>query len=150
MTREKSLEWATAGPPGVITICGADIGIKWTTYRCVPPPLRRRFAGSSDMEAPRWEATPGGFATNSIWPRAPRNAPVPPVIAKLLPPVALKGAPGGAEPPPNPFVTIVPIGVPSLFRISKVNTATAIRVVSAIAWPGTGAVLRKTFAAERI
>src|SRR5581483_3659067 len=28
LTREKSPEWVTAGPPGVTTICGADIGIK--------------------------------------------------------------------------------------------------------------------------
>jgi hypothetical protein len=76
--------------------------------RCVPPPLRRRFAGSSVMEAPRWAATPDGFAAIPIWPRTPRNAPVPPVITKLLPAVAVKGARGGAEPPANPFVTIVP------------------------------------------
>ena len=132
-----------AGPAGSIAISGLSIGIKWTTYRCIPPPLRRRFAGSSVMEAPRWLATPGGFAAISICPRAPRKAPVPPVIAKLLPPVAVKGAPGGAEPPANPVVTMVPIGVPSLFKISKVNTASPTRTVSAIAWPGVGAVLEK-------
>jgi len=32
----------------------------------------------------------------------------------------------------------------------EVNTASAVRTVSAIAWPGTGAVLRRTFIAERI
>src|SRR5439155_16525604 len=52
VTGEKS-EWNTAGPLAVVTTCGTDIGIKWITHRCVPPPLRRRFAGSSVIEAPR-------------------------------------------------------------------------------------------------
>src|SRR5258708_32242536 len=51
VTREKSLEWVTAGPLAVVTTCGTDIGIKWATHRCVPPPLRRPFAGASVMEA---------------------------------------------------------------------------------------------------
>src|SRR5579872_2612640 len=33
VTGEKSLEWVTAGPPGVIAICGADIGIRWAIQR---------------------------------------------------------------------------------------------------------------------
>src|SRR6266702_2357225 len=45
VTGEKS-EWNTAGPLVIVTICGTDIGIKWATYRCVPPPLLRRSAGS--------------------------------------------------------------------------------------------------------
>src|SRR5579883_97011 len=78
------------------------------------------------------------------------KAPVPPVIAKLFPPVADNGDPGGAAPPANPVATRVPIGVPSLFKISKVNTATATRTVSAIVPPGAGAVLEKKFCAERM
>src|SRR4029077_4402488 len=39
VTREKSPEWVMAGPAGSIAISGLSIGIKWTTYRCVPPPL---------------------------------------------------------------------------------------------------------------
>ncbi len=38
---------------------------------------------------------------------------------------------------------IVPIGVPSLFKISKLISAAAFRTMSAIAWPGVGAVLKK-------
>src|SRR5258708_15374758 len=97
VTREKSLEWVTAGPLAVVKICGTDIGIKWATHRCVPPPLRRRFAGSSVMEADRWTATPGGGATTPNCPRAPRNAPVPPVITEILPPVKVIGDPSGAS-----------------------------------------------------
>jgi hypothetical protein len=37
---------------------------------------------------------------------------------------------------------MVPIGVPSLFRISKVATPIAFRVVSPMAWPGVGAGLK--------
>src|SRR5579862_5057034 len=140
VTREKSLECVTADPLAVAIICGADIGMRWATHRCAPPPLRRRFAGSSVIEADRWTDPPGAGATTPICPRTPRNAPVPPVIAKLLPPVTVKGDPGGASPPGNPSATMVPIGVPSLFRISKVTRATAFRTVSESAWPGLGCV----------
>ena len=33
VTREKSLEWVTAGPLAVVTICGADMGIRWAIQR---------------------------------------------------------------------------------------------------------------------
>src|SRR5947208_16826410 len=79
VTGEKS-EWNTAGPLAVVTICGTNIGIKWTTHCCDPPPFRRRLAGSSVIEEPRNGATPGGLAAVPACPRAPRNAPVPPVI----------------------------------------------------------------------
>src|SRR6266511_1609180 len=59
VTGERSA-WNTAGPLTAVTICGTDIGIKWITHRCVPPPLLRRFAGSSVIEVPRAAATPGG------------------------------------------------------------------------------------------
>src|SRR5437899_702748 len=62
VTGEKS-EWNTAGPLAVVTICGTDIGIKWTTHRCDPPPFLRRFAGSSVIEVARCAATPGGGAS---------------------------------------------------------------------------------------
>src|SRR5207248_2817700 len=57
VTGEKS-EWNTAGPLAVVIICGNDIGIKCATHCWAPPPLRRRFAGSSVIEAPRAAATP--------------------------------------------------------------------------------------------
>src|SRR6202162_3144334 len=59
-TREKALEWVTARPLEVVKMCGADIGIKCSTYCCVPPPLRRRFAGCSVIEAAPSEGPPGG------------------------------------------------------------------------------------------
>src|SRR6266571_2423336 len=62
VTGEKS-EWNTAGPLAVVTICGADIGIKCAIHRCVPPPLTRRFAGSSVIEVLRCAGTPDGGAT---------------------------------------------------------------------------------------
>src|SRR5947207_1902525 len=102
VTGEKS-EWNTAGPLADVTICGTDIGIKWTIHCCDPPPFRRRLAGSSVIEVPRAAATPGGGATAPNCPRAPRNAPVPPVITKLFPPVTAKGDPGGATPPASPL-----------------------------------------------
>ena len=40
---------------------------------------------------------------------------------------------------------MVPIALPSLFKISKVSTTTALRTVSAIARPGAGTVLRKEY-----
>src|SRR5260370_10177762 len=85
VTREKSLEWVTAGPLAVVMICGADIGIKWATHRCVPPPFWRRLAGSSVMEAARWTATPGGFAPTPLCPRTPTNPPGPPATTTLCP-----------------------------------------------------------------
>ena len=48
-----ALEWVMAGPDGSIVISGRAIGITWAIHRTVPPPLRRRFAGSSVMEANR-------------------------------------------------------------------------------------------------
>src|SRR5579859_4255540 len=76
VTGEKS-EWNTAGPLAVLTICGTDMGIKWTTHCCAPPPFRRRFAGSSVIEAFRCRDapdTPADGGTAPTWPRAPRNA----------------------------------------------------------------------------
>src|SRR6516164_5198679 len=60
VTREKSPEWVIAAPAGSIAISGRSIGIKWITQRCVPPPFRRRFAGSSVIEAERCIDIPGG------------------------------------------------------------------------------------------
>ena len=102
VTREKSLEWVMAGPDGSIVTSGRAIGITWAIHRTVPPPLRWRFAGSSVMEAFRCVTTPGAAAATDICPRAPRNAPVPPVITKL-PPAAAVGDPGGASPAGNPL-----------------------------------------------
>src|SRR5215472_8112445 len=75
-----------------------------------------------------------------LWPfcpRAPKKAPVPPVIAEFLLPA---GGPGGdGIPLLNPKVIIVPTGVPSLCRISYVSSRNEGQVVSAIAsTPGTG------------
>ena len=45
---------------------------------------------------------------------------MPPVTTKLAS-VTFEGDPGGEAPPENPLAMIVPIGVPSLFKISKAN-----------------------------
>src|SRR5499427_9575669 len=74
----------------------------------------------------------------SACPRAPRSAPVPPTIAQL--PVSPEGCPGGAEPPLIPRVMIVPIGVPSACKISKMFSRIAVRLTSAMARPGGGFV----------
>ncbi len=68
-------------------------------------------------------------------PRTPRNAPVPPIIAKL-PCATETGALGGGGLGATPVGTMVPIALPSLFRISNVSRATPFRAVSAIAWGG--------------
>src|SRR5579864_3361168 len=138
VTREKSPEWVMAGPAGSIAISGLSIGIKWITQRCVAPPFTRRFAGSSVIEVLRAKGTPGGGGSAPTCPRAPRNAPVPPATTKLAR-VTFEGDPGGAAPPLYPVATIVPIGVPSLFKISKAISSTAFRTTSATAEPGGGA-----------
>src|SRR5690242_14813814 len=51
VTSEESLEWVTAGHPAETTISGNSMGITWSTQRIFPPPLKRRFDGSSDMDA---------------------------------------------------------------------------------------------------
>ena len=82
-------------------------------------------------------------------PRAPRNAPVPPVTT-ILDTVTFEGDPGGEAPPINPLAMIVPIGVPSLFKISKLISSAAFRTLSAIAWPEVGAVLRPMVTPTRV
>jgi hypothetical protein len=54
------------------------------------------------------------------------------------------GDPGGGVPLPNPLATIVPIGVPSLLRISKVIAANVFRTVSPTANPGAASGLKAT------
>ena len=98
----------------MIRTCGTTVGITSRMNRPFPPPLMRRLAGSSVIEAARGLLP----APEPAWPRAPRNAPVPPMIAQLLP-CNTDGAPGGALPPASPVAAMLPIGVPSLFRISK-------------------------------
>src|SRR5262245_2297084 len=100
----------------------------------LPPPFWRRLAGSSVIDAERFRILCGSRAA-PYWPRAPRNAPVPPTIAKF-PPLWAKGAPGGGGPPFGPKATMVPIGVPSGLRISNVWYRSDARWVSAIASPG--------------
>src|SRR5262245_9911547 len=118
VTRVKSPEWVMAGPAGSIVTSGRAIGITWAIHRQVPapPPLRRRLVGSSATEVIRATGD-----NDPICPRAPRNAPVPPVIARLCPPATLGGAvtgdPGGGVPPVSPMAVMVPIWVPSLFKI---------------------------------
>src|SRR5712692_4419492 len=51
VTRLKSLECATAGPPAVFTISGRDNGITCKIRFSFAPPLVRRLAGSSLTEA---------------------------------------------------------------------------------------------------
>ncbi len=46
VTREKSLEWVTAKPLEVVKICGADIGIKCSTYCCATSASIEAAAGS--------------------------------------------------------------------------------------------------------
>ncbi len=74
-TCQSALHCATFQYPGpglaAVKICGAGIGIKWAIYRQVPPPLRRRFARSSVIEAFRWIATPGCAGATAICPRTP-------------------------------------------------------------------------------
>src|SRR6266852_1941165 len=99
-----------------------------------PPPFVRRLAGSSAIDASL--AAPPVPLT---WPRAPRNAPVPPIIDQFA--RSVEGVPGGGEPPANPKLMIVPTAVPSLCKISKISSRTAVLVISAIAPPGLGAGL---------
>src|SRR5215472_8170160 len=116
VTREKSFECTTAGPAAVMTMVGADIGMIVSTHRTFPPPLIRRLAGSSVIDAIRKGTVVPPLPTI---PRAPRNAPVPPTIAQPPFPWAV-GDPGEGGPPDSPKATIVPTSVPSLFKISKI------------------------------
>jgi hypothetical protein len=67
-----------AGPLAVVTISGTVIGMMCSTHRPVAPPLTRRFAGSSAMDAARPPVHPP-IRSPFTWRRAPRNVPVPPV-----------------------------------------------------------------------
>src|SRR5260370_15581983 len=131
-----------AGPLGVITTSGRNIGIKYTTYRILPPPFIRRLAGSSVIDSLGLGIV-WGVAPWPNCPRAPRNAPVPPTIA-LLPWVCARGDPGDGKPtpPPSPAAMMLPIGVLSVFKISNLRSIMEDRVISAIASPGFGAVVR--------
>jgi hypothetical protein len=82
-------------------------------------------------------------------PRAPRNAPVPPVIAKL-PATTETGFLRAWGPGVRPEVTIVPTTLPSLSKISKVSMTTTFRAVSATARPGVGAVPRLKYCWLRV
>src|SRR5215831_14371671 len=109
-----------------------------------PPPFLRLFAGSSVMDAVRSEVAPGKRTLLAPpWPRAPKNAPVPPTMARLRPPT---GGPGGVgDPLFSPMVIIVPTEVPSLCRISNVSSRLEFQVVSAITKiPGVGIGLMHT------
>src|ERR1041385_15848 len=109
-----------------------------------PPPFWLRLEGSSVMDAVRSEVAPGKRTLlTPPWPRAPKNAPVPPTIARLRPPT---GGPGGmGDPLFSPIVIIVPTGVPSLCRNSNVSSRLEGQVVSAIAFkPGVGVLLIQT------
>jgi hypothetical protein len=53
VTAGPAIKAALTGPPAVTTICGTLIGITWSTNLTRPPPLRRRFAGSSVTETGR-------------------------------------------------------------------------------------------------
>src|SRR4030081_2447773 len=44
---------ATRGVPPVVRTIGRFIGVTWNTHRARPPPLRRRLAGSSTIDAIR-------------------------------------------------------------------------------------------------
>src|SRR5215471_7515849 len=83
VTTEKSVECVTAGPAGVVAISGRNIGMTWSTHLIFPPPLILRLDGSSVMDAWRAAVFPGTAASPPC-PLAPRNAPVPPTIARLL------------------------------------------------------------------
>lgn len=65
-----------------------------------------------------------------------------PAMIASFPCVTDRGAPGGAEPPASPEVMIVPIGVPSLFKISNLKLFGPPRAISATACPGVGVGLR--------
>src|SRR5215831_16864440 len=78
----------------------------------------RRYAGSSAMEATR----PVSVAPPSPpTPRAPKNAPVPPVMVTFAC-KKLEGAPGGFGAPPQPVAMMVPTCVPSACLTSKIQS----------------------------
>jgi hypothetical protein len=118
LTSEKSFEWTMAGPLAVIATSGRDSGITNRTNRTCPPPFRRRLAGSSVIEARRALTAPfNKLFLPPFWPRAPKNAPVPPTIAKFW--LATAGPGGVGDPLFSPVTIILPTGVtPSLCRIS--------------------------------
>ena len=126
-----------AGPLGVITTSGRNIGITCRTYRILPPPCVRRFDGSSAID----NLGLGFVCGVAPWPncpRAPRNASVPPMIASSRC-VCARGDPGGGEPTPNPVAMMLPIGVPLVCKISNLKSTIESRVMSAIACPAFGA-----------
>src|SRR5437870_5156056 len=69
------------------------------------PPLIRRLAGSSAIEASRELPVAPCGTTNASCPLAPRNAPVPPVIVRVPSP---GGRPGAGGPPAIPFDVMLP------------------------------------------
>src|SRR5271154_5561839 len=135
LTSEKSLECVMAGPFAVIATSGRNAGITYSVNTTCPPPFARRLAGSSVTDARRMgtAAEPSPCIALPVWPWAPRNAPVPPTIAKLCDPA---GGPGGDGPPAfSPSVMTVPTGVaPSLWRISYVSNRIEFRETSATGW----------------
>ncbi|MSO22948.1 MAG: hypothetical protein EXQ58_06780 [Acidobacteria bacterium] len=68
---------------------------------------------------------------------APVVADMPPTMA-LLALIKAKGDPGGAEPIVSPKAMMVPIGVPSVFKISTIWSMTPFRSISASASPSIG------------
>src|SRR5258708_37636152 len=96
----------------------------------------RRLAGSSAIEAARMGSV---FPPVPSCPRAPRNAQLPPTIAQS--PLRTAAGEPGVAPPLIPRATMVPMGVPSLFRISKIFCRIEGWAVSAMAPPGAGAGL---------
>src|SRR5271155_668186 len=118
-------------------MAGGARGIRVSRKLRVPPPKALRIEGSSATEAARPVTV---ICEKPAWPRIPRYAPVPPVIAIVRAAVgdSPAGEPGGGGPKHTSLAMIVPIGVPSGCWISHTQSVKKLRVVSAIAWPGSG------------
>ena len=99
------------------------------TILTTPPPFTRRLAGSSVTEASRGVHEPVPAAC----PRAPRNAPVPPVTIRLER-TNDGGAPGGGAPLKSPWMKMVPTATPPSVKISNEQSSIMAREVSAIAF----------------
>src|SRR5579862_9785513 len=133
LTRLKSAECVTAGPWGVGAIWGVNAGTNVKTHCSFPPPLMRRLPGSSVTDAARAAIV---WVPRPICPRTPKKAPVPPTIAQS--PFFTRPGEPGVVPPLRPNATMVPTGVPSVFKISKICSRIDGCVVSAIAPPMVG------------
>src|SRR5713101_892300 len=92
----------------------------------------RLYAGSSDMEATRPVSV---AAPSPPTPRAPKNAPVPPVTVTFAC-KKLEGTPGGREAHTQPVAMMFPTCLPSACLTSNTQSKKNEAPLSAIASPG--------------